>query len=190
MRRVGEAQYFKPRLFSIKGKVPSVLTNSASLRDRVDVQGLSEIGRLGLSPCSMANRQYPHRLPLFIDFIDDSIKRGASCREASATTLVSSFDFPAQQAAIGISSQPRHSLLQPVVPSRGRLRLWGVLFPDKEAQDREPRDPSVQRRMSCLRRISSKTSRAGRVCPCATSSRLWRMPSSASARAAMSSNRW
>lgn len=37
---------------------------------------LYEIGRLELPPRAMANREHPHRLPPFVDFIDDPVDVG------------------------------------------------------------------------------------------------------------------
>jgi hypothetical protein len=63
-------------------------------------------------------------------------------------------------------------------------------FRHERLQDRGPRDRQTQCDMPCLRRIPSNTSLVGRVRPWATSSSPWRIPSSESVRAAMSSRRW
>ena len=128
---------------------------------------LFEVGRFNLPPGAVSDVEHAHRLPPFIYFINDPIDM-----RLIAVKQVPQIPPPPTRC----TSARRH-----VTPQRS--------FPYKEFQGRGTRERQTQRGMSCLRRMSSNTSPAGRVRPWTTSSRPWRMPSAASAAAATSSRR-
>ena len=112
----------------------------------------------------------------------------AFCRRAGAAVPVAPSELPGLLDSDEENSQAR----LPPLPSRRTiarpLALLRLLFLHKELRDRGSRDRQTQRDMPCLRRILSNASLAGRVRPWATSSSPCRIPSSESARAAISSN--
>lgn len=116
-------------------------------------------------------------------------KRGASYCKASAAAFVLCFGLLERQGS-GWDTMPAHTLPAPTCCTCGRQPLIPLRSsPRRGFQGRGLRARKAQRGISYFRRISSKTSLAGRVRPCVTSSSPWRIPSSASARAAISSRR-
>ena len=164
--------------------IPSQLSNLRVGR----VHRLHQFRRFDLAPCAVANGKHPHGLQLLIDFIDDPINvRLLAVKQVPPLSFPPSC-FRGNRAALGKRSDRIYRLPTRCTTEQQHATPWRS-FPYKGFQGREPRERQTQRGMSCLRRISSNTSLAGRVRLWATSSSPWRMPSSASALAATSSRR-
>jgi hypothetical protein len=89
---------------------------------------LHEIGWLELSPCAVADREYPNRLPPFIDFVYDPINvRLLAVKQVAQLSLCPS-SFRCKRTAMGMRRKCIHSLLQVVVPPSGIAGLGGALF--------------------------------------------------------------
>jgi len=148
------------------------------------------IGRLELPPGAVPNREHPDRLSAIINLIYDPINVRLLAVEQVPQFPSQLSSFRSYSTTIGID---RKRVIPPPPALGTTERPSGIRqhsFPHKGLQDRGSRDQQTQCDMPCLRRTSSNTSLAGRVRPWATSSSPWRIPSSESARAAMSSRRW
>jgi hypothetical protein len=92
-----------------------------ALRAAAEAVSLYEIGGLELPPCTVADVEHQHRLPLFFDFIDDPVDVRLLAVEQVPQLPFGPSSFGSNGAAMGMQRQRMHSLLQPVVPARGSL---------------------------------------------------------------------
>jgi hypothetical protein len=136
------------------------------------------------------SQEHPDRLSTLIDFIHNPINMGLLAVEQVPQFPSQLSSFRSYRTTIWIDRKRVYRLLQPLVPLKGHLGFSSILFHIKGFKIAGRAISKTQSDMPCLRRMSSNTSLAGRVRPWATSSSPWRIPSSESARAAMSSRRW
>src|SRR5260370_1520771 len=91
-------------------------------------RGYLDIGRLDLPSWAVTNREHPDRLRTLINFINDAIDVRLLAVKQVPQFPPQLSRFRGYSTAIGVGRKRVYRLLQPVVPSRGRLGFGSVLF--------------------------------------------------------------